>query len=115
MKCGTTRTAATKPTKMVPPIQVIFFIPPSLPRVLREEWPSSALTGHQQKGSTFRLHCGSGQEEDLLAYQLLRGPDEFGTRARYSTTSIRGRHRIGFHVRSDRPRLHHGLRGLGVY
>src|SRR5262245_43053843 len=64
---------------------------------------------------TFRLHCGSGQEEDLLAYQLLRGPDEFGTRARYSTTSTCGRHRIGFYVRSDRSGLHHGLRGLGVY
>ena len=58
---------------------------------------------------------GGGQEEDLLAYPLLKGSDEFGTRARYSTTSTRGRHRTGLHVRPDRPGLHHGLRGLGVY
>jgi hypothetical protein len=58
---------------------------------------------------------GGGQEEDLLAYQLLKGPDEFGTGARYPTTSTRGRHRIGLYVRVDRPGLYHGLWGFGVY
>ena len=58
---------------------------------------------------------GSGKEEYLLAYQFLKGLNEFGTRARHPAASTRGRHRIGLYVRVDRPRLYHGLRGFGVY
>src|SRR5262245_38505304 len=115
MKCGTTRAAATKAARIIPPIQIIFFIPPTLPRILQGRAAEEHVSITSRTVPTLRFHYGSGQEEDLLAYQLLRGLDEFGTRTRYFTTSTCGRHRIGFYVRFDRSGLHHGLRGLGVY
>ena len=74
-----------------------------------------AIEAWFQPNDSDAVYAVGGQEKDLLAYPLLKGSDEFGTRARYSTTSTRGRHRTGIHVRPDRPGLHHGLRGLGVY